>query len=59
MTPPRVIFDLEAALAGTRLNEVEATIRSFFEVTDIGMLSVSADDFIASINDSLAKRVGA
>ena len=59
VTPPRVIFDLESALAGTRLNEVEATIRSFFEVTDIGMLSVSADDFIASINDSLAKRVGA
>ncbi len=59
VTPPRVIFDLEAALAGTRLNEVEATIRSFFETTDIDMLSVSADDFIASINDSLAKRVGA
>ena len=59
VTPPRVIFDLEAALAGTRLNEVEATVRTFFETTDIDMLSVTADDFIASINDSLSKRVGA
>ncbi len=59
VTPPRVIFDLEAALAGARINEVEATVRAFFESTDIDMLSVAADDFIASINDSLSRRVGA
>lgn len=59
VTPPRVIFDLEAALAGTRLNEIEAAVREFFDTTDIDMLSVAADDFIASILDALAGREGA
>jgi len=59
VTPPRVVFDLEAALAGTRLNEMEAAVREFFETTDIDMLSVSADDFIAAIGDAIAKREGA
>jgi lipoate-protein ligase A len=58
VTPPRVVFDLEAALAGTRLPDVESTIERFFEETDIEMLSVNADDFIASINDAIAKREG-
>ncbi|MGB5334664.1 MAG: biotin/lipoate A/B protein ligase family protein, partial [Woeseiaceae bacterium] len=38
ITPPRVIFDLEASLQGARLPEIDATIRRFFEETDIGML---------------------
>jgi len=59
VTPPRVIFDLEASLAGTRLNDVAAAVQEFFESTDIDMLSVGADDFVASINDALAKREGA
>ena len=59
VTPPRVVFDLEAALVGTRLEYVAATITRFFEETDIGMLSVSAEDFIAAIDDALAKREGA
>jgi hypothetical protein len=53
------VFDLEAALAGTRLADVEAKITDFFEKADIDMLSVNAADFIASINDALAKRAGA
>ncbi len=59
VTPPRVIFDLEACLAGTRLNEIEVALREFFATTDIGMLSVAADDFLASINDAFAQRQGA
>jgi lipoate-protein ligase A len=59
VTPPRVVFDLEAALAGMRLEDVERTIREFFDDTEIDMLSADADDFIASINDALAKREGA
>jgi lipoate-protein ligase A len=59
VTPPRVIFDLEAALAGTRLDEIEAAVREFFETTDIDMLSVAADDFIASIVNALEQREGA
>jgi hypothetical protein len=58
VTPPRVVFDLEAALAGTRLADIESTIERFFAETEIEMLSVLADDFIASITDALAGREG-
>lgn len=58
VTPPRVVFDLEAALAGTRLADIESMIERFFEETEIEMLSVIAEDFIASINDAIAKREG-
>lgn len=59
VTPPRVVFDLEAALAGTRLDDVAATVNRFFDETDISMLSVAPEDFIASINDALSGRKGA
>jgi hypothetical protein len=42
-----------------RLNEMEAAVRDFFATTDIDMLSVAADDFIAAINNALATRQGA
>ena len=58
VTPPRVVFDLEAALAGTRLDDVDATVRTFFEETDIDMLSAGPEDFIASLQDALARRAG-
>ena len=58
VTPPRVVFDLEAALAGTRLDDVESTVERFFAETETEMLSVTADDFIASIDDAIAKREG-
>ncbi len=53
VTPPRVVFDLEAYLQGSRLAEIEPRINQFFEETDIGMLSVTADDFHASIANAL------
>lgn len=53
ITPPRVVFDLEAHLQGSRLSEIEQRIKQFFEETDIGMLSVAADDFYASITNAL------
>jgi lipoate-protein ligase A len=56
VTPPRVVFDLEAALLGTRLDDVEEAVRRFFAEADIEMLSVEADDFIAAIENALAKR---
>ncbi len=58
VTPPRVVFDLEAALAGTRLEDIESTIERFFEETEIEMLSVIGEDFTASISDAIAKREG-
>ena len=56
VTPPRTVYDLEAHLAGTRLDEVERAIDRFFEEKDVGMLSVLPGDFKASIADALAKR---
>jgi len=54
VTPPRVVFDLEATLAGTRLDEIDATIDRFFVENDIDMLSVEAADFQKAIAHALA-----
>ena len=53
VTPPRVVFDLEAHLQRTRLPDIESRIKQFFDDTDIDMLSVSADDFYKSIANAL------
>ncbi|MDH4071967.1 MAG: lipoate--protein ligase family protein, partial [Gammaproteobacteria bacterium] len=57
VTPPRTVFDLEAALAGTRIEEIGEAIDRFFRDNDVGMLSVLPGDFEASIADALVKRV--
>ncbi|MCP4300622.1 MAG: lipoate--protein ligase family protein [Gammaproteobacteria bacterium] len=59
VTPPRVVFDLEAHLQGSRLPEIAPRIKQFFEETDIGMLSVTADDFNASIANALESEMDA
>ncbi len=53
VTPPRVVFDLEAHLNGTRLDELEAAADEFFRKTEIGMLSVQPDDFLAAIRNAV------
>jgi len=53
VTPPRVIFDLESALQGVRLDEIDATIEQFFSSSEVDTLSVSPDDFRASIANAL------
>ena len=53
VTPPRTVFDLEAHLQGNRLEEIDAAVDDFFRSTEIDMLSVTADDFKASISDAL------
>ena len=58
VTPPRVIFDLEAHLQGTRLEDVDAIIDEFFDTREIGMLTVTANDFKASIANALSMRGG-
>lgn len=54
ITPPRVIFDLESRLRGVYLDDLEQTVRDFFRNTDVEVLSVSPDDFVASLKDALA-----
>ena len=54
VTPPRVVFDLEAALQGVRLEDIEPAIERFFVDTDIDTLSVTPADFQTSIANALA-----
>ncbi|MGB5164540.1 MAG: biotin/lipoate A/B protein ligase family protein [Woeseiaceae bacterium] len=53
VTPPRVVFDLEAHLQGCNLDDVDASLQSFFEQTEIDTLSVSPADFKAAIDNAL------
>jgi lipoate-protein ligase A len=56
VTPPRTVFDLEAHLQGSRLDEVDAAIDEFFRTTEFDLLSVTADDFKTSIGNALSSQ---
>jgi len=56
ITPPRVIFDLESRLRGVYLDDVAAVIRAFFTETEVEVLSVSPDDFVACVESALAEK---
>jgi lipoate-protein ligase A len=58
VTPPRIVFDLEAHLAGTRLDEIDAEIDRFFADNDIDMLSVAPDDFKSAIYNAVGEESG-
>ena len=53
VTPPRIVFDLEARLMGLRIEEINPAIEQFFAENDIDMLSVAPEDFQASIAAAL------
>ena len=53
VTPPRVTLDLEASLRGVAVSELEQRVNAFFDKADVGMLSVSPSDFLASISAAL------
>ena len=59
VTPPRIVFDLEAHLAGARIDEIEGAIEKFFQDNDIDMLSVAPTDFHASISAAIESAGGA
>lgn len=54
VTPPRTVYDLEAALRGTPVKELEATVRSFFARAGVGLLTASPDDFSSAIRHAIA-----
>lgn len=45
VTPPRTIFDLEAALRGVPVAEIRDKVEAFFADAKIGLLSAAASDF--------------
>jgi len=49
VTPPRVVWDLEAALRGVPLGEWRAKLDDYFDATAFEVLSASPADFAAAI----------
>jgi lipoate-protein ligase A len=54
VTPPRLIYDLEARLRGTAVADLRKTVRGFFARAGAGLLSAQPDDFAAAIENALA-----
>ena len=55
VTPPRVIYDFESSLRGLCLDKLTEAVNGFFNTAQIEMLSVSPQDFIASIDNALSQ----
>jgi lipoate-protein ligase A len=53
VTPPRTVFDLESALRGVALRDVDAAVARFFAEADVGMLSVAPADFARAIGSAV------
>lgn len=49
VTPPRVIFDLEAALRGVPVAEAANAVRAFFANARVGLLTVAPEDFASAL----------
>lgn len=54
VTPPRVVFDLEAYLRGRRVADCRADVKTFFEKTEVGLLTIAPEDFASAIEGALA-----
>jgi lipoate-protein ligase A len=53
VTPPRVIYDLEAALRGTPAAAARETVRSFFASAEVGLLTATPEDFADALEAAL------
>jgi lipoate-protein ligase A len=56
VAPPRLIFDLEAALRGLSVAAAGAAVESFFARAPAGFLSLGAGDFRQAIDMALSRR---
>lgn len=59
VTPPRLIYDLEASLRGVEAKEAGSAVTRFFEAATPDMLTITPDDFRGVIEDAVGRRVGA
>lgn len=55
VTPPRIVFDLEAYLKGVRLDDIAPAVERFFQDSDVDTLSVTPADFQASLQNALSQ----
>ena len=58
VTPPRMIFDLEAALRGVDVADVGKAVESFFARAPAGFLSLGPGDFRQVIEMALSPARG-
>ena len=56
VTPPRTVYDLEAALRGTEVGALRKTVEGFFASAGVGLLTAAPDDFTAAIEAAIASR---
>jgi len=56
VTPPRLVFDLEASLRGVNVVDAGRTIENFFARSSADFLSLSAGDFRQAIEMALRQR---
>lgn len=56
VTPPRLIFDLEAALRGLEVAEAGAAVESFFARRPADFLSLGPGDFRQAVDKALSQR---
>lgn len=54
VTPPKTILNLEAALRGVELADLDSAVMGFFDAADVGLLSAQPADFIASIKAAIS-----
>jgi lipoate-protein ligase A len=53
VTPPRVVYDLEASLRGVPVGEVPAAVEGFFANAEVGLLTIAPADFKAVVQEAL------
>ena len=58
VTPPRLVYDLEARLRGAHIDELPQLVRDFFRQAGAEVLSVTPEDFIAALQDALGDAPG-
>jgi lipoate-protein ligase A len=56
VTPPRMVFDLEASLRGVPVDGIADAVASFFHPGRAQMLSLTADDFRTVIEAAASQR---
>jgi lipoate-protein ligase A len=54
VTPPRVVYDLEASLRRVAVGDIPAAVRDFFASAKVDVLTATPEDFIRSLEAALA-----
>jgi lipoate---protein ligase len=53
VSPPRILFDLEAHLKGVLITDISDAVNAFFDNSEINMMSVLPSHFVEALEDAL------